>query len=148
MIRSTVEAGMQKQRGFTIMEVMITVAIIAILASIAIPQYGDFVIRGMLPEAHVGLGGYRVQLEQWYQDNRTYGTAGCGPALPPTKNFTFSCTTANAGQAYTAKATGAGKATGFTFTINEQNVRSTTLAPTGWDSPTMATCFIVRKGSC
>jgi type IV pilus assembly protein PilE len=97
----------------------------------------------------VGLGGYRVQLEQWYQDNRTYaGAGGCGPTVPPPKNFTFSCVTANAGQGYTAKATGSGKAAGFVYTINEQNIRSTTAAPTGWDSPTMATCFIVRKGSC
>lgn len=139
---------MQKQLGFNLIEVMVTVAIIAILASIAIPQYGDYVLRGMLPEAHVGLGGYRVQLEQWYQDNRSYGAAACGPALPPTKNFTFSCATSNAGQTYIAKATGSGKAAGFEFTINEQNVRATTAAPTGWDSPTMATCFIVRKGSC
>jgi type IV pilus assembly protein PilE len=140
---------MQKQRGFTLIEVFIVVGIIAILAGIAIPAYSDYVIRGMLPEAHVGLGGYRVQLEQWYQDNRNYGGGPCGPVLPPTKNFAFTCLTGNAGQSYVATATGVGKATGFTFTINEQNARQSTAAPTGWGAtPMPANCFIVRKGSC
>lgn len=140
---------MSKQRGFTLVEVFIVVGIIAILAGIAIPAYSDYVIRGMLPEAHVGLGGYRVQMEQYYQDNRNYGPGACGPAVPPTKNFAFACATANTGQSYTASATGGGKTAGFTFTINEQNVRQTTAAQTGWETPAMpANCFIARKASC
>jgi type IV pilus assembly protein PilE len=142
---------MYKQRGFTLVEVFIVVGIIAILAGIAIPAYSDYVIRGMLPEAHIGLGGYRVQMEQYYQDNRNYGAVGCGAVLPPTSNFSFTCTTSNAGQSYLARATGfTPKVTGFTFTITEQNARQTTAAPVGWAAATMpATCFILRKGgSC
>ena len=141
---------MNKQRGFTLIEVFIVVGVIAILAGIALPSYNDYIVRGMLPEGHVGLGGFRVQMEQYYQDNRSYGPAGaCGAALPPNKNFTFSCVTSNVGQAYVASATGSGKAAGFTFTINEQNLRQTIAAPTGWGTASMpAPCFIMRKGSC
>ena len=60
--------------GFTLIEVMITVAIVAILGSIALPAYFDYVRRGQLPEAFSNLADYRVKMEQYYQDNRNYGT--------------------------------------------------------------------------
>lgn len=145
------KAPMKAQRGFTLIELMITIAIIAILSAIAIPQYQDYITRGELPEAHAGLGAFRVQMEQYYQDNRNYGPGACGATAPTYKYFTHTCILTNAGQGYTATATGiaGGRVAGFVFTINEQNVRATTAAPTGWAAPTMpATCFITRKGSC
>ena len=147
---------MKKQSGFTLIEIMITVAILAILSAMAIPQYQDYVTRGELPEAHAGLGAFRVAMEQYYQDNRNYGTGACGvtgTAAPQYKYFTHTCVTTNAGQGYTATATGTGgRVTGppaFVFTINEQNARQTTAVPAGWAPATMpAPCFVTRKGSC
>jgi type IV pilus assembly protein PilE len=141
---------MKKQSGFTLVEIFITIAIIAILSAIAIPQYQDYVARGQLPEAHAGLSAFRVQMEQYYQDNRNYGPGTCGAAAPAYRYFTHTCVTTNANQGYLATATGSsGRVTGFTFTINEQNARATTAAPTGWGTPSMpATCFVMRKGSC
>ena len=143
---------MDKQRGFTMIELMIVIAIIAILAAIAIPSYQDYVTRGQLPEAQSGLAAYRVAMEQYYQDNRSYaGAAGCGATPAPVYTyFTHTCATTNGGQGFTATATGSGgRVVGFTFTINEQNQRQTTAAPTNWQTATMpANCFIVRKGSC
>ena len=143
---------MNKQSGFTLIEVMMVVAIVGILAAVAVPQYQDFVARGQLVEAHAGLGAFRVQMEQFYQDNRNYGGAGaCGITVaPPYKYFAHTCISTNAGQGYTATATGSsGRVIGFTFTINQQNQRQTTNAPSGWGAASMpANCFITRKGEC
>ena len=64
------------QRGFTLIELMVTVAIIAVLAAIAVPNYRDYVTRGKLVEASAGLSDARVKMEQYFQDNRTY-PGGC-----------------------------------------------------------------------
>jgi type IV pilus assembly protein PilE len=143
---------MKKALGFTLIEIMIVVAIVGILAAIAVPQYTDYVIRGSLVEAHAGLADFRVRMEQFYQDNRTYagaGLNGCGAAAPATAtSFTFTC--APAAQTYTVTATGTGRAAGFVLTLNEQNVRQTTGTKSGWEpgGAVPANCWVVRKGSC
>ncbi len=73
------------QRGFTLIELMIIVAIVSILAAVALPAYGDYVRRGQLPEAFAGMSDLRVKMEQYYQDNRNYGTNGgnCADVGPP-----------------------------------------------------------------
>lgn len=57
--------------GFTLIEVMIAVAVVAILAAPALPSYRDYVTRGNIPEATSRLLTKQVQMEQWFQDNRT-----------------------------------------------------------------------------
>jgi type IV pilus assembly protein PilE len=123
-------------RGFTLMEVMIVMVVIAILASIAIPMYSRYITRGALVEATNALADYRVRMEQFYQDNRTYANgANCGVAAPANlANFALNCALAAGGQAYTVTATGAGTAAGFTFTINQSNERATTGLPSHWGS--------------
>jgi type IV pilus assembly protein PilE len=127
---------------------MVTVAVVGILAAVAVPSYTDYVTRGKIPEAMNGLGALRVQLEQYYQDNRTYVgacAAGTVAPLPTGANFTFSCPTLNA-TAFVAQATGTGSMANFVYTINESNVRQTTRVPNaGWGN-TPAACWIVRKG--
>ena len=143
---------MKRQSGFTLIELMIVVAIVGILAAIAVPMYTDHIIRSTLVEGHTGLSDFRVRMEQFYQDNRTYdgaGLGGCGAAAPTNvKSFDYECKPN--GQTYTATATGKAdsRAAGFVFTINEQNVRSTTATKAGWESAAMANCWVSRKKSC
>jgi type IV pilus assembly protein PilE len=134
------------QTGFTLIEVMIVVAIIAILASIALPSYNEYITRGRITDAVASLSDMRVKMEQYFQDNRKYTdacTAGTvAPAPAATSNFTFACTLT--ASTYTVTATGINSMTGFVYTINEANVRATTGVPTGWTTST--TCWVLKKG--
>jgi len=122
-----------KIKGFTLVELMIVVAIVSILASIAVPAYNNYVLRGKLTEAMTELAGMRVKLEQYYQDYRNYGTSACGvtsPTAPAVKYFTYTCTLGASDQSYTAVATGiSAQGTGdFIYTIDQNNNKSTEIA--------------------
>jgi type IV pilus assembly protein PilE len=146
---------MKPQRGFTIIELMIAVAIIAILAAIALPAYDGYTQRAKLTEAFTALSDFRVRMEQFYQDNRRYdgvGLNGCGVTGPNSKYFTFVCAPGLApSQTYTITATGIANEglTNFVYTLNENNVRATTTLGTAWSGAPNAACWVRRKdGSC
>jgi len=144
---------MEQARGFTLIELMIVIAIIAFLAAIGLPQYNDYVQRGKLAEALSALAEFRVRMEQFYQDNRRYdggGLDGCGAAAPNSKYFTFGCAPGVApSQTYVVTATGMATQglTGFVYTINEANVKTSPLTVSGWATST--TCWVRRRdGAC
>ncbi|MEO6351765.1 MAG: type IV pilin protein [Burkholderiaceae bacterium] len=122
-----------KEEGFTLIELMITIAIIAILAAVAVPSYSQYVIRSKLTEATNNLADTRVKMEQYYQDSRNYGSTGttCGAALPTTGYFAYTCATSSSAQAYSLTATsqtgkGIGSAAGdYTYTIDQSNAKTT-----------------------
>lgn len=124
----------REESGFTLIEAMVVVAVLGILAAITVPNYSRYVTRGHLVEAGNALSEYRVRMEQFYQDHRTYAKAGiCGQPVPTNlDNFAIACAIVASGQAFTATATGAGSAAGFVYTINQANVRSTTAIPSHW----------------
>lgn len=145
--------GQRATAGFTLIEVMITVAIVGILAAIALPNYTEYLMRGKLVEGHSQLAGHRVKMEQFFQDNRTYANA-CDPgsiAAKPadTEHFSFDCV--SDATTYTVTANGKGTVTGFAFTINQSNGKATVVSSPasdkGWTSN--AGCWIRKKpGQC
>src|SRR6195952_463946 len=70
-------------RGFTLIEVMITVAIVAILAAVALPSYRDYILRGQLVDATNLLAAGRANMERYFQDNRTYAAVTTPALYPP-----------------------------------------------------------------
>lgn len=138
-----------ENRGFSLIELMIVVAIVGVLAAIGVPQYNEYMIKGKLAEAFSQLNSLSLRMEQYYQDNRNYGSTNCGiaaPASPTVQYFTYSCALTNSGQGFTYTATGS-TAAGFTYTINEAGTRNTTAVPSGW-SGSNANCWVRGKGGC
>jgi type IV pilus assembly protein PilE len=137
-------------RGFTLIEVMIVVAIVAVLAAIALPNYSDYIKRGKIIEATAALSDLRTRYEQYYLDNRTYA-GGClliKPIVNTARAFDIDCG-GESNATYTGTATG--KATesmgNFIYTINQANAKVSTITEPGWSGS--ATCWSIRKdGSC
>ncbi|MDM0075146.1 type IV pilin protein [Variovorax sp. J2P1-59] len=145
-----------RSEGFTLIEVMITVAIIGILAAVAYPSYTDYVRRGQVVEATNALATMRANMERHFQDNRTYDTVGTftspcevDASARTFGNFVISCTDAGApsATAYVLTATGSGPVSGAAYTINQVNARGTTGVPTGsgWTS-SCTSAWILKKG--
>lgn len=144
-------------RGFTLIELMITVAIVAILAMVALPSYQDYLRRGYVVDATNGLAAMRADMERHFQDNRTYATVGsfvtpCAvtdAARRTVGNFVISCAGGDAptATAFTLRATGSGSTNGAVYTMNQQNVRATVSMPGSWGwTSSCASAWILKKG--
>ena len=132
---------MQHEKGFTLLELMITVAVIAILAGIALPSYNDYVLRSKFAEATGNLADLRVKMEQYYADNRRYSTDAAGgtcgitggntPAASDARYFTYACASTSPNgigdQQFVLTATGvaAQGLNGLSFTVNHANTKAT-----------------------
>ncbi len=88
------------QKGVTLIELMITVAIVAILASIAYPSYTQYVIRGHRAAAQAEMMDIANRQQQIFLANRTYASsiAGLGYTLPSEVGAKYGSPTLTAGQ--------------------------------------------------
>lgn len=141
-------------RGFTLIEVMIVVAIVAILAAVAIPSYRDYILRGQLVDASTLLATFRGNMERYFQDNRTYAATGafippCDQNIPVAQrtqgNFVVSCVGAVGANAYTLTATGINATAGFVYTVDERDQRVTVTVGSGWTGAPAA-CWVMKRG--
>ena len=131
-------------QGFNLIELLVAIAIIGILSSIAVPQYFQYTLRGKISEAPAALGELRLRAERFFSDNRTY--VGFNTTVGNARNFTYACTTPSATE-FTCTATGVAGAGlgGFVYTINHANVRTSTFTGvSGWNNST--TCWVTKKG--
>jgi len=146
---------MRASNGFTLIEVMIVVAIIAVLAAIALPNYSDYIKRGKIIEATTALSDMRTRMEQYFLDNRSYkngGACGINPAFveAAVQSFQITCVPDVPANGYTVTADGGPPAkgmTGFVYTIDSTNTKTSTITVPGWSGN--PACWATRRdGSC
>ena len=129
---------MNKQRGFTLIELMIVVAIIGILASIAYPNYRDYVVRSENALAQATIAEISVSLERYYINNNSYADADSKMSYPKKAPFDGGDFTHNIlvtpehdGAGYTITATRIDD-TAVVFSIDETGLKKTG-TKTGWE---------------
>jgi type IV pilus assembly protein PilE len=124
----------RNQRAFTLIEMMIVAAVIAILAAIALPSYNSYIIKSEIRTAQADLLALSLNFENRYQrrleypevpTNTTAGLEGLFQGWHPSAKDSFSYSVPNrTSSTYTLKATGTGRQSGCSITITNENIRS------------------------
>ncbi|MGB0937202.1 MAG: type IV pilin protein [Colwellia sp.] len=131
-----------KLRGFTLIEVLITVAIIGIIAGIAFPSYTDFVNRSNRTEGQRELMRLANLQEQYFVDNRTYTTdmtklgMAADPYLTENGHYSIDSTTQNTGTSFILTATAKGSQA-----TKDTDCTTMTITETGQKGAESTTCW-------
>lgn len=123
----------ERQSGFTLVELMIVAAIVAILAAVALPNYKDYVERGYVTTASADLVALSLALTNRFQRQLSYPTVtttstadtksevtGWAPAETQYFDFKMTSTTSD----YTLTAEGKSRLNGCTLTLQDDNTRT------------------------
>lgn len=143
---------MKAQRAFSLVELMLALAILAILAGIAWPSYSAYVQRGRILEAVTRLSESRAKMEQYFLDQRSYvdasGACGVPPPSPSAADaFVLQCSGTASTYTYTATGTSGGAMARFAYSIDETGSRRTASLPANWSRHD--DCWTIRQdGFC
>jgi type IV pilus assembly protein PilE len=125
-------SSVQNESGFTLVELIIVIAIVGILSSIAYPSYMDSVKKGHIADALAELSNAVFNMEQSYQNNRTYrdpaDATKCGVADFSTDQFSFSCVSGSRSTfTWTAsnKAGSMSAVNSYIYNVDQDNVKKT-----------------------
>ena len=116
---------MKNISGLTLVEMIITLGLLAIVVSIAVPSYTSFTIRAHRSEGIDALIAASACQERLYSRNNAYSSSDC-EGLTQNGHYSVTITTANANQSYTATATPQGnqvKDGCKTLTLNDQGIK-------------------------
>lgn len=139
----------QRPLGFTMIELMTTLTVIAVLTALVLPAYVYYLQRARIPEATGALAAKQVAQEQLFQDSRSYfapGTSACSTSgMTGSRYFSFTFSACSATSYVLAASGNAGtNMAGFTFTIDHHGNRATTAVPNGWSAA--SNCWVTAKG--
>lgn len=127
--------GPSRHRGLTLIEVMITVLIVGIIASIALPSYQQYIQSSRARSAAADLMALATAFENRFQRQLSYAAAGTTTAntaatanlvvgWQPSAGDFFTYTANVTASTYDLSASGSGDMSGCTITLDEENARS------------------------
>lgn len=151
MIMKQMKTAHPAQQGFTLIELMIVIAIIGILAAVALPAYQDYTTKAKVSEVVLAASQCRTSVSEIYQTGDPSAAPvangwGCGEGTTSTKYVSSVATDINGVITITARATGEALVDGTTITLTPQNNAGADLTFAS-DAPTQVAGFDCEPGT-